>query len=304
MSIRPWCRSASQAPHHAPQRRMTRALSFPIGEPLLAASAGFALLLLGPPALAQSVTDGLNQRFWVQVGAYRPDIDSEVRVDQRAGAFNGTNLKLEQELGLPDRKTLASLLAGMRIDSRWRAEFEYFSLKRSGRQDPLGGPVMVGDTAFSAEIDGRFDTRVYRASAGYSFVRSPQVEIGGTLGLHVTDFHVSLAGTGTVNGQPVAVAVEEEQRTVPLPTVGIYAGLALTPSWVLSGRADVFKMKLRGNDGQLLNLQANLVYRMTPNIGLGVGYRYNDYRIEGSGSFKGRVDYRYGGPQAFVEVGF
>lgn len=282
---------------------MTRALPLRTGARLLAASAG-ALLAFGTPARAQSVTDGLNQRFWVQFGAYRPYIDSEVRVDQRAGPLTGTNLRLEQELGLPDRKTLASLLAGMRIDSRWRAEFEYFSLKRSGRQDLLGGPVRVGDTTFGAEIDSRFDTRVYRASAGYSFVRSPQVEIGGTLGLHITDFQVSLAGTGTVNGQPVVSAIEEEQRTVPLPTVGIYAGLALTPSWVLSGRADVFRMKLRGDDGQLLNLQANLVYRVTPNIGLGVGYRYNDYRFEGNRSFKGRVDHRYGGPQAFVEVGF
>ena len=75
-----------------------------------------------------------------------------------------------------------------------------------------------------------------------------------------------------------------ETLTVPLPTVGIYAGLALTPSWVLSGRADVFRMKLRGDDGQLLNLQANLVYRVTPNIGLGLASRHEFSRTLGTAS--------------------
>lgn len=74
---------------------------------------------------------------------------------------------------------------------------------------------------------------------------------------------------------------------------------------MLGWRADFFSLKHRGCDGRLLNGQANLVYRATPHLALGGGLRHVDYKLrEDRGDIQGKVDYRFTGPQLFVEMGF
>jgi hypothetical protein len=93
---------------------------------------------------------------------------------------------------------------------------------------------------------------------------------------------------------------------VPLPTVGLFGSVALAPGVALNGRADVFSFNHRGYDGRLLNLQANVTWHFTPNIGIGAGYRLNDYRVEADRGedFRGRLDYEFRGPIVFVDARF
>lgn len=74
---------------------------------------------------------------------------------------------------------------------------------------------------------------------------------------------------------------------------------------MLAARGDVLYLKVRESKGTLFNLSANVLYRFTPTLGLGVGYRYVDYRLERTtADERGQVDYRFLGPQVFLDVGF
>lgn len=281
-------------------------MSFRHGRPI-AVACGLLVVLVAPGAHAADATDYLTQKLWVQIGAFRPSISSHIQVDRSNTGAAGTDLHLEDELGLPEHKTLGTLLVGARFGDRWRAEFEYFSLKRSADKTLLETEIVVDDTTFpiSAAVDSEFDSKVARASVGYSFYKTDEAEAGVVAGLHVTRFTFSVEGLGQVDGSTVAVRREEAAHTVPLPTIGAYGTYAFAPSWLASGRADAFAIDYKGHKGRLLNLQANVQYRFTGNFALGVGYRYDQYKVtETRRDPRGELRYTFQGPQVFIDAGF
>jgi len=272
--------------------------------------AGVLVLLclpLTPGARAAEATDYLNQTLWIQLAAFRPAIDSRIQVDHPSTGAAGTRLNLEDELGLVDRKTVGTLLLGARFGGRWRGEFEYFSLKRSADKTILQADIVVDDTVYpvSASLASEFDSKVARASVGYSFYKTDEAEAGAVAGLHVTRFKFAIEGDGNAGSGPVTLRREEASHTVPLPTAGVYGTWAFAPSWLASARADVFDLKLKGRKGRLLNLQANVAYRFTANVALGLGYRYDDYKLtQTRDDPRGEVRYTFQGPQVFLDAGF
>ncbi len=273
---------------------------------LLGLAAAAAAVAWPGVVLAQSTSLGLNQSAWLQVQGFRPSIDSTLRLDNRDTGARGTTLGLEDDLGLKSHEWLPSLLAGVRFGGDWRAEFEAYSLKRSGTRQ-LDRSINVDDTVFqaAATVDTHFDTTVYRGSIGYSFFRTPQAEFGASVGVHVTRVRAALSGTGVLEGVVSVDRSVDRAKTVPLPTLGLYGTFALNDTWVLNTRADLLYLKVKESKGRLVNLAANLVYRFTPNVGAGVGYRYVDYNLKrSSGTARGEFDYRYNGPQLLLDVGF
>lgn len=56
----------------------------------------------------------------------------------------------------------------------------------------------------------------------------------------------------------------------------------------------MFSLKHSNYDGRLFNAQANLIYRVSSKVGVGLGDRYDDYRIDATkNDFRGRVDYKF-----------
>nr|WP_145547752.1 hypothetical protein [Variovorax boronicumulans] len=255
-------------------------------------------------ATAQGLTYAEEPRVWLQLSAFRPNMDSRVRLDETDSVLQGTPLDGENDFGLARRKTVPAVLLGGRLSERWRAEFEYFSLDRSGSASTDG--IRFGDGQFVADIDTRMRTRTYRLSAGYSFLKQPDREAGVLLGAHVTDALLRVQGAAIVNGQPVGAFTERRTETVPAPTVGVYGSWRPGAGrWELSGRADLFKLHIGDYDGRLVNLQANAMYRVTPNVGLGLGWRYHDLRVDADArNFSGEIKYRMNGPQLFLQAGF
>src|SRR4051794_32635884 len=79
-------------------------------------------------AQAQSLDD----KVWVELGGYRPRIDSEVQVTSKATSRPGTVINLEQDLKLDKDKTLGQISAGLRLGGRWVLGADFYSLKRNG----------------------------------------------------------------------------------------------------------------------------------------------------------------------------
>ncbi|KQP13675.1 outer membrane beta-barrel protein [Pseudorhodoferax sp. Leaf267] len=265
-----------------------------------------ALALGAGAASAQSTAPAPEPRVWLQVSAYRPNVDSNFRLDRTDSPLNGTDIDGESDLGLARHRTVPAVLLGLRISERWRAEFEYLSLNRSSSTSvaDIGG-ITFGDGQFNADIDARLRTHTYRLAAGYSFLRDADKELGVVVGAHVTDMLVSVSGAAIVNGQAVGAFTERRSETLPAPTLGVYGSYRFGSNWQLDGRVDFFKLRYRDYSGRLLNMQANALYRVTPNIGVGVGWRRDDLRVEGDGSnFSGELRYRFNGPQLFVRAGF
>ena len=264
--------------------------------------AGLAVALCASTAAAQQAED----RFWVQLAGYWPGIESTARADFLASGTPGTSVSFENDLGLADRKALPWFAAGARLGDRWRLEFEYFGLSRTGTRT-ISQSISWDDTVFpaSATLDTRFDSDIFRLSAGWSFLRTPQAEAGLAVGAHVTDFNLSLATQTTVGGLQASASAESEDVLVPLPTIGLYGRYDFAKSWSLFGRIDYFSFNTGDYGGGLTNALAGVTYRFNDRFGASLGYRYIDYSLDVDKSdWRGSVDYRFSGPFLQLQLGF
>jgi hypothetical protein len=119
------------------------------------------------------------------------------------------------------------------------------------------------------------------------------MEAGVALGLHATDFKVSIAAAG--------IGSETADVLAPLPTLGFYGAYAFTPEWLLSGRVDIFSLNYDDFEGQLINATLGVDYRLFQNFGLGAAYRFIDYDLSVTTTrYNGKIKYGFSGPMLYL----
>jgi hypothetical protein len=256
---------------------------------------------LGSSANAQALED----HYWLEAQAYWPDIDTTVSVSSNNGAV-GTEIDLESDLKLRDRKTLPAFFAGARIGDHWSIIGEYYALNRGGSTS-VGRAITFDNVTYDAgrSVSSTFDTDVYRVAVGYSFVRTDRLDLGGAVGLHVTQFKIGLSGEGHVGAASIQSEVRQRDALAPLPTLGLYGAYQVTPRLVVGGRVDYLSLKISDYDGRLVNAQASLSYRVFENIGIGAMYRYVDYDLNvDKARWNGEIAYKFKGPAVFLQAAF
>ena len=272
---------------------------FPIRTALLA-----SMLWAGANAGAAHA-QALEDRYWFEAQAYWPDVDTTVSVAGPNGLV-GTKIDLESDLDLSDRKTLPAFLAGARIGERWSLIGEYYGLDRSGSAS-VNRDINFDDVTYSAgaALSSGFDTKVYRAAVGYAFLKSDRAELGASLGLHVTQFKLSISGQGHVGGAAVQSELRKRDALAPLPTLGLYGAYQITPRLLAGARVDSLSLKVGDYDGRLVNTEARLSYRLFRNVGIGAAYRYVDYDLNiDKEHWQGEVAYKFKGPALFLQAAF
>lgn len=248
----------------------------------------------------------LNDKYWLQAGAYFPKIKSEFQLSAPGVGLAGTVIGFERDLGLKQTDTLAAFAGGIRLSDRWRLGAEAYGLGRSATA-ALKGAIVVDNVVYpaAAAITSEFKTSVYRATVGYSVLRGENYEVGGALGLHMTKFDVSLSGIGSVGGQTAATQVRRRDLLAPLPTLGLYAGWQPVPKLQIGARVDYLRLKISDYTGRLINTEATVSYRVFDHVGIGAMYRFVDYNVGvRKPIWVGEVRYRFQGPAIFLEAGF
>lgn len=267
---------------------------------LLAAASALSL-----PAVTSASAQALEDRFWFEASAFKPDIDTHVRVSSPNGAI-GTDISLESDLNLADRETLPDIFVGARLGSRWTVTGEYFALDRDGTAG-ITRDIVVDDVTYPAgvSLSSSFDTSVYRLSVAWSFIHNDRAEAGVSLGAHVTTFDLQLNGQGYIGSAAIQTVRRERDALAPLPTIGVYGGYRITPRLSIGGRFDYMSLGVGDYDGELTNAQANISYQLFRNVGVGVMYRYVDYGLKiDKDKWKGDMSYQFSGPAVFLRVGF
>jgi len=265
------------------------------------AAVGAAFLAFASSAHAQNIDD----RYWLEIQAFWPDIDTTVSV-AGSGGLIGTEIDLESDLKLKDRKSLPAVFAGARIGERWSIIGEYYALDR-GASASANRDITFDDVTFpaGATISSEFNTDVYRLAVGYSFVRTDKVDFGAALGLHVTQFEVALEGQGRIGNASIQTQNRKRDALAPLPTLGLFGAYQVTPRLSLGGRVDYLSLKVSDYDGRLINAEARASYRLFENIGVGVMYRYVDYELDiEKDRWNGEVAYSFKGPALFLQAAF
>ncbi len=261
------------------------------------------LATLSAPAAAQEVD---ADRYWLEAGIYFPAIDTSARVQGPGLGPSASTIDFERDLDFRSRAVVPSLAAGMRLGTDWRLVGEFYRLSRS-RQATLESAIVFDGVTYpaSGQIEGSFNSDVYRLSVGYNFVNRPEIEVGASLGAHVTGFSVTLAGSGSVGTAAASFQERRRRLLAPLPTAGLYLDWRPAPRVPLASRVDYLSLKVDDYNGRLINAQASAAHEVARGLDLGVMWRYVNYRLGVSrDDWSGQVSYRFSGPMAFVTYRF
>jgi hypothetical protein len=258
--------------------------------------------VMAVPASAQTVQDD----FWISGSGFLANVDTKVRSTLASNPNGGTEIDLEDDLGLDDSELLPAIYAGAKLGGGFVITGEYYSLSRDTTAN-ISRTITVDDVTYpvNASLTAGFATDIYRLTVGYSFIRNETTEIGAAIGLHATDLEFSISGQGSTGGAPVTVTTRRKDFLAPIPTVGLYGTFEVMPSVTINARADYLSLGIDDYDGAILNAQASVSYRFSRNFGIGVGYRYVDYDLDvEKDNYVASFDYKFWGPSIFLEAGF
>lgn len=276
----------------ADRRRWARRLTIPAA----------ALLAAGLASAAQA--QALDDKYWVEVQGYFPSIDTDATIS-RTGA-PGTDIDLENDLGMNKHETLPAVRLGARVWDRWVVTGEYYRLDRNGSRAADRDLVFDGDTfAGSATIDSKMSSDIYRLTIGYLFLKNDTYEVGAGIGLHATDFELRLRGNVRVGAAALQTETRRKSFLAPQPTIGVFGVYQPTSKFVVNGRVDYLSVTVGDYGGGITNIEANVAYRATNMIQVGAGWRYVAYDLEiDKKNYQGDLDYNFSGPTIFLRLGF
>jgi hypothetical protein len=262
---------------------------------ILTATAGLAA---GQDDPADATPRRVVPRWSIAVFGFWPDVDTKIRVDSADGTI-GSELDLEDDLGLSDRETLPAADVVFRINRRHRLEAGYFQLRRSG-DTILDATIRIGDEVFEAsdEIFSAFDADVLRLAYAYSFINDGRTEFGLIGGFHVMDFFV---GIRTVDTEVTG----EGELTAPLPTIGVQGGVPLGGKWSFRGRLQIFRLEIDDYSGVLDHADAHVNYQAFRKVSFGMGWYYYLIDVDSEDEdWRGRIAYEFSGPMVSVLARF
>ena len=210
------------------------------------------------------------------------------------------------DLNIADGSWTPYFGARWRFTDRWRATFNYFGMDNNGSVRKPFDRLIFGDIRATGflEVETSFKTDFYVAQVGYSFLKNERAELGLGGGLHVVNFDTALKVRGKINGKSGSVKSDSADLTVPLPNILGYGVYAFTPKLSLDGGIGWFGLDYDQYSGNLVTVTANLEYRITDNIGLGVGYNYVDMDLEVEDNRTDTYDLQYKGPALYISAGF
>ncbi|HMA00548.1 MAG TPA: hypothetical protein VKP66_21600 [Steroidobacteraceae bacterium] len=242
-----------------------------------------------------------NERVRISLGAMHVSSGTTVRTDSTAGT-TGTTINAEREFGLDSSDFEPKFQATVRVATRQRLSFDYFTLDRSGSTTLAGTPIQFRDVTLlpGDPLQTKLSLRSLGITYGYSFWHSETLEIAATLGVHATD----VSAEARVQS-PARHIFQAEDVAGPIPTVGIDATWVASRRFYLDGRAQYLKVNISDLTGSLGIYELDVLYRLRPNVSFAVGYSDFVAKITSAKSAKSGVfDFNAKGPEMFFRIAF
>jgi hypothetical protein len=239
----------------------------------------------------------LNDRFYFELGGYYSRSSTAASLSGAGGGV-GVVVDFEDTLGLEERNLTP--IAGFlwRMSDRWRLSVDYFRLDREANKT-LATEVTWGDTTYpiGTNVNSMYNFYDARVSAGYSFFKRRDKELGVGLGLHITGIKASIQAAGVGN--------EASDVLAPLPVLNLYGTFALTDEWSIRMRMDWLSLTYGDYSGDIRNTAIDVLYQPFRHVGFGMGMRslVVDVTID-SPDWMGQARTVYSGPAAFMTVSF
>jgi outer membrane protein W len=262
-----------------------------------------SLVLIAPHARADDYFSPTDERVQISLGAMHVSSATTIQADSSAGV-QGTVIDAENQFGLKKADTEPKFQATVRIDTRNRLTFDYFTLDRTGNAvvPATGSPIIFRDVTLlpTDPLQTQLSLRTFGISYGYSFWHSEKVEIAATVGVHSTQ----ISSTVKVQTETRHV-IQTEDQAGAVPTVGIDATWVASKRFYFDARAQYLEAHVDNVKGSLGIYEFDALYRLRPNVSFAIGYMDIRAKLTSTQSSDGgEFDLSTKGPELFVRIAF
>jgi hypothetical protein len=248
-------------------------------------------------AMAQSAWDGRS--FNITAGSFFQSSDTTLRID---GEEFGTEIDVENVLGLEEDESLSRFSADWRFAHRHSLSFGYYGLKRTASKH-LTEEIIVDDDVYPVDalVEAELKLSFYEFSYTYWLMQRERS------GLGITGVIVSVAVSARLDAESQGGGSLElsNRATTDLPVVliGVSYRHMLGKSFVFTGDATFLPEITYDNyTGSSLNLNVGLEYEFLDHYGIGVAYDSFGIEFEADGDRAvGKFEYDIEGPQAYFK---
>jgi len=239
--------------------------------------------------LAADAQPAGEKRASIMLGAFITDRESTTRLDSDFG--EGTDINLEDDLGLESSTNVARLGGYVWLGERHRLDGAYFDMSRSA-SFPIDETIEFGDETFTINtvIETESDLTIIKADYTFAIVARDRGWFGVTGGLYVAETSLSLS-------QATLGRAESEDVTAPLPVFGVRGDYAITDRITLRGAVQLFAFEAEDVDGRFSDFYIGADYGFGERMAVGLAYNrvsMNLGAVEDRG-FDARLDWGYDG---------
>jgi hypothetical protein len=229
----------------------------------------------------------------LKLGIFWGDFATRVRVDKSGTA--GTDLSLENNLGLKKNRPLLLADFTWRASRKWNWDFEYSNVDRTA-DAKANVPVTYNGTSFdiTEQVTTHFETQLFSLRWRYSFYDRPETRIGAALGVGGFYLQSKILGVDQ-NGNSVHPSVS---APVPIPELGLKVTQRVFGKTFFEAYYNYFFLNYKGVSGRASDLNAGLEYLFDRHFGLNASYLYKTWNISANdvSDFSGKLNYTVKGP--------
>lgn len=262
---------------------------------LLPIVVGLAQLL---PLTASAQPNDNMERASILFGAFITDRDSSTRLDSDAG--DGTDLDLEDDLGLESSTSVARLGGYFWLGRRHRIDGAFFDLSRSASL-PIQETIDFGDETFEIDtvVNTEADLSIIKADYTFAAIARERGFLGVTAGLYIAETTMSLS-------QATLGRAESEDLTAPLPLFGLRGDYAVGDRVTLRGAMQWFGYETDDIDGRLTDFYFGADYGFGERMAVGLAYNKVSMSLgaQEERGFEGRIDWGYDGLLLYFKYDF
>ena len=272
-------------------------------------AAALALSAGARPIAAQSDTTQQNHlydKLQFNLSGTAVVIGSNVRVDGSRG--QGTDLHVEEDLGLARTKMQPRFAMRWRPGKRHELEVGYQFARRSGDK-VLEKDIEFGDSSFTAglQVHSTFNSDqaflVYR----FAFMAKERTQLGLALGVGPYFLKTGIDATGSISsgGQTQSVSRSVSKSIVgPTGAFGVYGRFRVGERWYLDGDLRYIKINIDRFDARVYALSAGARYFVSRVVGLEAGYGLDGVRVDVGPKTTGPTAGLYSGQIKFSQQNF
>ena len=207
-----------------------------------------------------------NNFMAVEVSYWLPSSDADVRATELS--VLGTNIDVENDLGIDDSPAVTSISASFNLVRFNRFVFSFLSIEADGNKDITRDITFKGRTYSVGEnVSSSYEFKHYEGYYEFIPFKQDAAELGVLVGVKYIEIDSQLtSNTSTIS--------ESASVKGPLPIVGVQGEIRLPYKFQLSGVGKGFIINYSDSDFKLIDIVTALNYDINNFLRATVGYRY------------------------------